>query len=81
MAGIMQYWRDGNGKFSVEEKFWDIYQTDLNLRIRPAYFLSHEFGHRFEQELYKKQDDYHGIITNKLRTVHSVYLDNITIRS
>lgn len=79
-VGFAEYWEDRKSKEDKEDVFRSVYKTDLNLRIRPTYFLSHEFGHHFEQELYKKKDEYHGVLSNKLRTTQSVYLDNLTLR-
>lgn len=79
-AGFTQYWEDRKDKDDKEDIFRGVYRTDLNVRINSLSFLSHEFGHHFEQELYKKKDDYHGVLVNKLRTMQSAYLDNLTLR-
>ena len=58
-----------------------IYNADFNFNIRSSYFFNHQFGYYFEQEPDKLYDVYRGVIADKLRTVHSIYLDNLTIRA
>ncbi|MDD5687182.1 MAG: hypothetical protein PHE88_05040 [Elusimicrobia bacterium] len=79
-AGYVVYWQDRKTKLDLKDTFRNVYRTDVNLSIRSFYFLNHEFGHHFEQELYKKKDEYKGVLVNKLRTTQSIYLDNMTIR-
>ncbi|GAG31921.1 unnamed protein product, partial [marine sediment metagenome] len=79
-VGFTEEWKDRKSKIDTEDVFRSVYRTDLNLKIRSFYFLDHDFGHHFVQELYKKNDEYHGVLQNKLRTTQSLYLDNLTLR-
>ncbi|MFH0947549.1 MAG: hypothetical protein V1833_00920 [Elusimicrobiota bacterium] len=79
-AGIKTYWQDILDRDDKTDVYRWTYNTDLNFYSRSFYFLNHQFGYYFEQEPDKMHDDYRGVITDKLRTTHSVYLDNLTVR-
>ncbi|MFA5779958.1 MAG: LptA/OstA family protein [Elusimicrobiota bacterium] len=79
-AGVKTYWQDRLNKEDIKDIDRWTYNTDLNLDIRSLNFLDHQFGYYFEQEPDKRHDDYRGVIADKLRTKHSAYIDNLTVR-
>lgn len=79
-AGVKTYWQDRFDKEDIEDIYRWTYNTDLNLDIRSLNFLDHQLGYYFEQEPDKRHDDYRGVIADKLRTKHSAYIDNLTVR-
>ncbi|MDO8734529.1 MAG: hypothetical protein Q7K21_05175, partial [Elusimicrobiota bacterium] len=79
-AGVKTYWQDRLNKADINDIYRWTYNTDLNFDIRSFYFLNHQFGYYFEQEPDKRHDDYRGVIADKLRTKHSAYIDNLTVR-
>src|SRR3989339_82911 len=81
-VGFTQIWRNRDEVTFIEKDvyLWK-YRTNLNLNIRSTRSLNHQFIHEFEQQPHIRHDDYHGVLLNKLKTVQSVYLDNMTIRA
>ena len=79
-AGVKTYWQDRFDKDNTEDIYRWTYNTDLNLNIRSLSFLNHQFDYFFEQEPDKRRDPYHGVMTDKLKTTQSAYLDNLTVR-
>jgi len=76
---LSEYWQDRKSETELEDVFRAVYRTDVNLKIRQWYVLEHNIEHSFEQEINKKDDEYHGVLTNKLLANEWLYIDRISL--
>ena len=80
-VGYKQFWKDRDEITAREKNVYSWrYRTNLDLDIRSTRIFDHQFIHEFEQQPDLRHDDYHGVLTNKIRTIQSVYLNNLTVR-
>ncbi len=79
--GLNESWQDRTSKTDAKDVFGTVYQTNVNLKIRSWYVLEHNISHNFVQQIGKKNDDYHGVLTNKITESEWLYLDKISLRA
>ena len=77
--GFSEYWQDRKSQTDTDDVFRPVYKTDLNLKIRSWYVLEHNISHSFQQEINKKNDEYHGVLANKLLASEWLYLDTVSL--
>ena len=81
--GLYGSWQERESLPVSEKKniFLGNYLTDISWKIRTFQFLENTFGHHFEQGINRKNDEYHGVLVNKLRADQWIYLDEISVRT